>query len=41
MMGDGGEGGLDTLKINVFDFDLILGSFLTCWGPNGPFLGLG
>ena len=24
-----------------FDFDLILGSFLTFWGPNGLFLGLG
>ena len=23
-----------------FDFDLILGSFLTFWGPNRPFLGL-
>ena len=25
----------------TFDFDLILGSFLTFWGPNGLFLGLG
>ena len=24
-----------------FTFDLILGSFLTFWGPNGLFLGLG
>ena len=24
----------------TFDFDLILGSFLTFWGPNGLFLGL-
>ena len=26
--------------ILTFDFDLILGSFLTFWGPNGLFLGL-
>ena len=25
----------------TFDFDLILGSSLTFWGPNGLFLGLG
>ena len=25
----------------LFYFDLILGSFLTFWGPNGLFLGLG
>ena len=25
----------------TFDFDLILGSFLTFWGPNGLFLGFG
>ena len=25
----------------TFDFDLILGSYLTFWGPNGLFLGLG
>ena len=25
----------------TFDFDLILGSFLTFWGHNGLFLGLG
>ena len=25
----------------TFDFDLILGSFLTFWGPNGLFLGSG
>ena len=25
----------------AFDFDLMLGSFLTFWGPNGLFLGLG
>ena len=24
-------------SILTFDFDLILGSFLTFWGPNGPF----
>ena len=29
------------LSILTFDFDLILGSFLTFWGPNGLFLGLG
>ena len=28
-------------SILTIDFDLILGSFLTFWGPNGPFLGLG
>ena len=28
------------LSILTFDFDLILGSFLTFWGPNGLFLGL-
>ena len=28
-------------SIMTFDFDLILGSFLTFWGPNGLFLGLG
>ena len=28
-------------SILTFDFDLILGSFLTFWGPNGLFLGLG
>ena len=27
------------LSILTFDFDLILGSFLTFWGPNGLFLG--
>ena len=26
-------------SILTFDFDLILGSFLTFWGPNRPFLG--
>ena len=26
-------------SILTFDFDLILGSFLTFWGPNGLFLG--
>ena len=26
--------------IMTFDFDLILGLFLTFWGPNGQFLGL-
>ena len=26
--------------ILTFGFDLILGSFLTFWGPNGLFLGL-
>ena len=26
--------------ILTFEFDLILGSFLTFWGPNGLFLGL-
>ena len=25
----------------AFDFDLMLGSFLTFWGPNELFLGLG
>ena len=29
------------LSILTFDFDLILGSFLTFWGPNRLFLGLG
>ena len=29
------------LSILTFDFDLILGSFLTFLGPNGLFLGLG
>ena len=29
------------LSILTFNFDLILGSFLTFWGPNGLFLGLG
>ena len=28
-------------SILTFYFDLILGSFLNFWGPNGPFLGLG
>ena len=28
------------LSILTFDFDLILGSFLSYWGPNGLFLGL-
>ena len=28
-------------SILTFDFDLILGSFLTFCGPNGLFLGLG
>ena len=28
-------------SILTFDFDLILGSFFTFWGPNGLFLGLG
>ena len=28
-------------SILTFDFYLILGSFLTFWGPNGPFLELG
>ena len=28
-------------SILIFDFDLILGSFLTFWGPTGLFLGLG
>ena len=28
-------------SIMTFDFDLILGSFLTFCGPNGLFLGLG
>ena len=27
--------------ILIFDFDLILGPFLTFWGPNGLSLGLG
>ena len=29
------------LLILTFDFDSILGSFLTFWGPNGLFLGVG
>ena len=29
------------LLILTFEFDLILGSFFTFWGPNGLFLGLG
>ena len=29
------------LSIMTFDFDSILGSFFTFWGPNGLFLGLG
>ena len=29
------------LSILTFDFDLILRSFLTFWGPNRLFLGLG
>ena len=29
------------LSILTFDFDLILGSFLSFWGPNGLFLLLG
>ena len=29
------------LSILTFDFDSILGSFFTFWGPNGLFLGLG
>ena len=28
------------LSILTFDFDLILGSFLSYWGPNGLFFGL-
>ena len=28
-------------SIPTFDFDLILGSFLTFWGPNGLFFGPG
>ena len=28
-------------SILTFDFDLILWSFLTFWGPNGQLLGLG
>ena len=28
-------------SILTFDFDLILGSFLTFWGPNGLILGSG
>ena len=27
--------------ILIFDFDLIFGSFLTFWDPNGLFLGVG
>ena len=29
------------LSILTFDVDSILGSFLTFWGPNGLFLGMG
>ena len=29
------------LLILIFDFDLILGSFLKFWGPNGPVSGVG
>ena len=29
------------LSILTFEFDLILGSFLTFWGPNGLIMGLG
>ena len=29
------------LSILIFDFYLISGTFLTFWGHNGPFLGLG
>ena len=29
------------LSILTFDFDLILGSFLTFWGPSGLYLGFG
>ena len=29
------------LSILTFDFDLILGSFLSYWGPNWLFLGFG
>ena len=29
------------LSILTFDLDLILGTFLTFWGPNGLFLGFG
>ena len=29
------------LSILIFDFDLILGSFWTFWGPNGTFGGAG
>ena len=28
------------LSFLTFEFDLILGSFFTFWGPNGLFLGL-
>ena len=28
-------------SILTFDFDLLLGSFLNFWGPNGSFLGSG
>ena len=28
-------------SILIYDFDLILGSFLTFWGPKGLFLGSG
>ena len=29
------------LSILTFEFDFILGSFFTFWGPNGQFFGLG
>ena len=29
------------LSLLLFDFDSILGSFFSFWGPNGLFLGLG
>ena len=29
------------LSIQTFEFDLILGSFLTFWGPYWPIFGLG
>ena len=29
------------LSVKTFDFDSIFGLFLTLWGPNGLFLGLG
>ena len=28
-------------SIKTFEYDLILGLFLTVWGPNGLFLGSG